>query len=98
MATLADIKKHSQGIVSTSVDDSTPAGHFLATTLVLGKTACFLFEGEKDDLNAVVKGHVLITAHMDGKTSALAYNKGGVIGGIYMGRVQSYAETFAQMV
>jgi len=95
--TFADIQKAAEGAVSTFIDDATPSGHFGATTKVLGNTVSYLLEGEKDDPTAVVKGHVVIT-HKNGKFTAIGYSKGSLVGGYYLGQVQSYAETFAKMV
>lgn len=97
MATFADIKKNADGPVITFVDDSTPAGHFGVTTLMLGLTFVYLLEGPKDGLTSEIKGHVVI-ANKHARTTADAYAKGGLIGGTYLGKVNSYEETFAQMV
>ena len=96
MTTLADIKKASN-FVSTFVDDETPVGHFGATGKVAGYTTTYLLEGEKDAADAIVKGRVLIKTNK-GRTTAIGYSKGGLDGGILMGRVQNYAEAFAKMV
>lgn len=95
--TFADIKKAAEGIVSTFVDDETPVGHFGVTTKVLGHTVTYLLEGMKDDSEAVVKGHVVIMDRGD-HLEALGYSKGSLVGGYYLGRVQSYGDTFAKMV
>lgn len=97
MATFADIKKNADGPVTTFEDAATPAGHFGAITLMLGLTFFYLLEGEKDDMTSEIKGHVVI-ANKHARTTADAYAKGGLIGGTYLGKVESYEETFAQMV
>jgi hypothetical protein len=97
MATFTDIKKNADGPVITFEDTGTPTGHWVATTLILGLTFFYLLEGQKDDLNSEIKGHVVIaTTHA--RTTADAYANGGLIGGTYLGKVSSYEETFAQMV
>lgn len=97
MATFADIQKVAEGIVSTSIDDAAPAGHFVATTKVYGHTTTYLLEGELDSAEAVVKGHVIYTED-HGKLASIGYRDGGLVGGYYLGRVQSFEKTFAQMV
>lgn len=97
MATFADIKKNADGTVITFEDAATPAGHWGATTLMLGLTFFYLLEGQKDDLTSEIKGHVVL-ANAHARTAADAYAGVGLIGGTHLGKVSSYQETFAQMV
>lgn len=103
MTTFADIQKAAAANnvpLSTFSDDATPAGHFGATTKMLGHTVTYLLGNAKqygDVADAVVKGKVVITED-HGKLTAIGYKGDGLVGGTYLGRVQSYEETFAQMV
>jgi hypothetical protein len=99
MTTFADIQKAAEGNLSTFIDDATPAGHFGAVTKILGHTTTYLLENKSltDMSDAVVKGHVVITED-HGKLTAIGYKGAGLIGGSYLGRVESYEKTFAQMV
>lgn len=97
MATFTDIKKNTDGPVITFEDANTPAGHWGAITLMMGLTFVYLLEGQKDNLDSEIKGHVVI-ANKHARTTADAYANGGLIGGPHLGKVSSYEETFAQMV
>ena len=97
MATFVDIQKAAEGIVSTSIDAATPAGHFVATAKIHGHATTYLLEGVFDSPDAVIKGHVIYTED-HGKLASIGYRDGGLVGGYYLGRVQSFEETFAQMV
>lgn len=96
MTTLANVQKATESKVII-FNDETPAGHFGARITFKGHPTFYLFQGEPGDPEAVVKGKVVITDD-HGKQTALAYKGDGLIGGYYLGRVQSYEETFAQMV
>ena len=97
MTTFADIQKAAESTVSTFIDDETPVGHFGATVKILGHVTTYLLEGMKDDPAAVVKGHIVIMDRGN-HHEALGYSKGTLVGGYYLGRVQSYGDTFAKMV
>lgn len=96
MATLADIQKNADGSVFTFVGSPIPAGHFTATATILGLSFVYLLEGERDDLTAEIKGHVVGNSKSGVTADAFAMN--GLIGGTYLGKVKSFAEAYAQMV
>lgn len=102
MTTFADIQKAAKANnvpLSTFSDDATPTGHFGAVTKMFGHTVTYLLENRSrtDVADAVVKGRVVITEN-NGKLTAIGYRKGSFVGGYYLGRVESYKETFAKMV
>ena len=102
MTTFADIQKAAEANnvpLSTFSDDATPEFHFGAVTKVLGNTVTYLLGNKQygDVADAVVKGKVVITED-HGKLTATGYKGDGLVGGYYLGRVESYEKTFAQMV
>lgn len=100
MTTFADIQKVAAANnvpLSTFVDDATPAGHFGAVTKILGHVTTYLLADSREVADAAVKGKVVIIED-HGKLTATGYKGDGLVGGSYLGRVESYEKTFAQMV
>lgn len=96
--TLTDIQNAAaEGKVSAYVDDSTPAGHFAATAKILGHVTTYLLEGELGDENAEVRGRI-VTIEEREYPETLGYAKSGLLGGYYLGRVESYADAFNEMI
>lgn len=100
MSTLADIRSFAQSPVMLSVDDATPAGHFIATALIPGgKTAVYLLAGTEGDNSASVKGRVELPAlGAEPFGPGTAYIGTGLRGGSFAGSVESYEATFLRMV
>lgn len=95
MATLADIKFAAKDDVVTSVDATTPAGHFAASVKMDSTVHTYLLEGTEGDKDAVIKGRL----EARGFGSAIrVYVGGGVKGGSWAGRFESTEQAFASMV
>jgi hypothetical protein len=96
--TLTDIRNAAEANhVSVFIDSATPVGYFGVTAKVLGFVATYLLEGELGDENAEVKGHIVIIDR-EHDTETLGYAKGGLVGGYYLGRVESYEDTFQKIL
>jgi len=80
MSTFADIQKSATGIMSTYIDDYTPAGHFAATTTVLGIVTTYLLRGELNDREALIVGRGEIIGRRQ-----TCYLGGGIKGGEWVG-------------
>lgn len=99
MTTFSVLQKSATSPVSTFIDSAIPAGHFAAVTKVAGQVTTYLLERKSltDVADAVIKGRVVIKEYKD-NSIPVSYKKGGLAGGAYMGRIQSYADAFAKMV
>jgi hypothetical protein len=97
MTTFADVQKHAEGVVLTFMGKDTPVGHWEATTKIMSNLVTYLLEGEKDSLEAVVKGSVVLV-EKHGNLAAIGYSGGSLIGGNSMGFVPNFKAAFAGMV
>ena len=109
MNTLADIQKTAEendNEVTTYVDKATPAGHFAAiSNNVHNDKVIYLMEGEKDAVDAVVKGFVLMVFDENDRLEANGFAQDDLKVETPLGRVRSYSgkngsfeSVFAQMV
>jgi hypothetical protein len=98
MTTFANVLRFAEGVVSvlTDDDDDIPTGHFGARTVYRGHSTTFLFRGEAEDPDAVVKGRIVLT-DMQGLITALAYTRGGLAGGVCLGSTKDFKESFVKM-
>jgi hypothetical protein len=92
--------------VTTYVDSATPVGHFAAITRNGNddRVICLL-KGEKDDVDARVKGYVLMVFDENDALEVFAYVQDAQANEKPLGRVRSYsgatesfASVFAKMV
>lgn len=104
MNTYADIKKAAgTTTVSTYRDFSTPEGHFLATTILLGVLSTYLMEGtDTENSSARIVGRVeapMVLGKVEStpRHTLLAYKGDRLKGGEFF-LAKSYEEAFARMV
>ena len=97
MTTLAELATASNDTFTTFTDEMFPAGHFGVTVYVGGYLIGYLLEGELDSPEAVVKGRIEYRSEA-GKLVRDAFAQGGTTGGVHLGEVTNFAETFAKMV
>jgi hypothetical protein len=63
---MAAIEDKEKDFVTTYVDSATPEGHFKALFDMDGDKLTYLFEGVKNDPNALVKGYMYIMYYSEG--------------------------------
>lgn len=85
--TLANIQASAEAEVITFIDDSTPAGHFTAHTIILGIHTSYVLAGALDAPDAPIVGRVEI--HGKGNT---AYRGNGLKGGEFAGANKLYED------
>lgn len=93
MTTLAELATASTGTFDTFTDPVFPAGHFGATAYVDGVLRGYLLEGQLDNPEAVIKGHIEYRSE-GGKLVKCA----GVTGGVPLGAFTDFKEVFIKMV
>lgn len=92
--------------VTTYVDKATPAGHFAAiSNNADNDKVIYLMEGEKDAVEAVVKGYVLMVFDENDGLEANGFAQDSLkaetpLGRVrrYSGKTESFKSVFAQMV
>lgn len=97
MTTLAELSAASTGTFDTFTDPVFPAGHFGATAYVGGILRGYLLEGQLDNPEAVIKGHIEYRSE-GGKLVKCAFAKGGATGGVPLGAFTDFKEIFTKMV
>lgn len=99
MSTLTDIRKAADVDVHTCVDDTCPAGHFTATTKVLGFVTTYLLAGDVDDPQATIVGRIELPPLPDLLTKPPRVWRGsGLKGGEWMPRPADSAAAFRAIV
>lgn len=96
MSTLTDICMAADVPVHTCVDDATPAGHFIATTRILGVTASYLCAGVLDDPQAPIVGRIEYGAEPGDRVTVV--RGAGIKGGTWLTGVADEVEAFQAMV
>lgn len=90
MSTVDEMTKLAESnIAITKSDSATPAGYFLLTVKILGIPTVYLAKGTQQEY--VIAGRVELP-------TGDAYKGAGIKGGSYLGRVHTFAETFAAMI
>jgi hypothetical protein len=96
MSSLATLQSAMRHRVVTSIDETVPAGHFVATVKVNGvSTNVYLLEGTLDDPAAVIKGRIQDRGPGE---AVRVYVGGSADGGSWVSRFESREQAFASML
>ncbi len=95
MTTLDGIRRAAETPVATYTDSTTPPGHFVATTKVLGIPTDYLCAGAESDPDAPIVGRI---EWQQPPASPNVYCGNGLKGGQWIRSTTGTAEAFAAMV